>query len=67
MSLAAAFAIAGILVVAGGAQGLSGFGFSLICVPVLVTVLSPSEGVAVAIFIGLVDRILSLGLKQVLR
>jgi uncharacterized membrane protein YfcA len=53
VSLAAAFAIAGILVVAGGAQGLSGFGFSLICVPVLVTVLSPSEGVTVAIFIGL--------------
>ena len=53
MTIGAVLAIAGILFVAGTAQGLTAFGFSLVSVPVLVTVLTPSEGVALAILIGL--------------
>lgn len=53
MTLAVALGVVAVLVVAGGAQSLSGFGFSLLSVPLLATLLGPRHGVVLATFLGL--------------
>jgi uncharacterized protein len=54
VSLHIALGVFAVLVVAGAAQSLSGFGFSLLAVPMLATLLGPRHGVVLASCLGLI-------------